>query len=226
VKALKIATVIAVIALISVSLTLVSALEQNEATADVFWSNHEPSPGDVVTVRINFQSSSQNQLQIAYIGVHADWMPETLYAGPNLSQNPVTVPSAGSYMSDSISIPIPANLTIGAHTYYVGVNGGDSTGATFEWTSSPVTITILPASAHTATPTANPSGGDTQTPAGSNWLLYGVVSAAVVVLVILLIVVLMMRRKRSAPKQTVQPTQKSETPQPEEQPDSGKDFNI
>ncbi len=224
-KALKIATAIAVIALISVSITLVSALEQNEATADVFWSNHTPSVGDLVTVKINFQSSSQNQIQITNIGVHGDWMPTDRYYGPSFSpENPVTVPSSGSYMTGDIQIPITGD--IGTHTYFVGVNGVDSTGAEVIWTSDQATITFLPPGSNTATPTVNPSGGDTQTPAGSNWLLYGVVSAAVVVLVILLIVVLMMRRKRSAPKQTVQPTQKSETPQPEEQPDSGKDFNI
>jgi preprotein translocase subunit SecG len=225
VKVLKIATVIAVIALISVSLTLVSALEQNEATADVFWSNHSPSVGDLVTVRINFQSSSQNQILITNIGVHGDWMPTDRYYGPSYSpENPVTVPSSGSFMTGEIQIPLTGDA--GTHTYYVGVNGVDSTGANVEWTSTPATITFLPPGSNTATPTANPSGGDVQTAAGPNWLVYGTVIAAAIVLVILIVVLLMMRKKRSAPRQTMQPTQKPETPQPEEQPDTGKDFDI
>jgi flagellar biosynthesis/type III secretory pathway M-ring protein FliF/YscJ len=132
-------------------------------------------------------------------------------------------------MSDPIAIQIPASAEMGTHTYYVGIDGTDSTGETLDWTSSPVTITVVPQSA--ATPTANPSGGSTQTEASPNWLLYGTVIAAAVVLVVLLIVVLMMRKKRSVTKPTVQPTQKPEAPKPEEekpeeQPDTGKDFNI
>ncbi len=224
-KPIKIATVIAIIAVISVSISLVAALGANEATADVFWSNHTPSVGDSVSVRINFQSSSQNQIQITNIGIHGDWMPTDRYYGPSFSaQSPVTVPSSGSYMTDAIQIPITG--TVGSHTYYVGVNGVDSTGATVEWTSAPATITFLPPGSTTPTPTVNPSGGNTQTSMQApNWLMFALVGAAAAVLVVLLVIV-MLRRKHSVPKPTAAPAPKTQEPPPEDRPGSGQDFDI
>jgi len=228
---IKIATVIAVITLTMISISSVSSIGSNEATTDVFWSNSRPGPGETVTVRINFQSNSQNQIQIYAIGIHGDWMqnqPNPVFAGPNYSSRPVTVLSSGSHFTEPITIQIPADISLGTHNYYVGVDGIDSTDTAFSWNSPTATITIETPHGTTAPGATNSKNNNNQAPMGNpNWLVYAAVIAAVAVLVVLIFVV-MMRRRRSAPQQTVASPQKHDEQYPGDDFNSGQeqDFNI
>ncbi|MGB9925546.1 MAG: hypothetical protein ACPLIG_02640 [Candidatus Bathyarchaeales archaeon] len=122
----------------------VSALESNELTASLFWSNSLLYQGDMATVRISLKSSSTDQLFIYYIGIHFDWMPEGGFYGYDLSDNPVLIPSGGNYIFDPISIQIPINTTAGEHSYFVGIEGRQGSTTAFSWDSPPSTVQIHP----------------------------------------------------------------------------------
>ena len=125
---------------------LVSALNADEASVSLFWSSQTVYQGDTITVRITFQSNSADQLNIYYIGLHFDWMPSDAFYGRDLSANPMPIPSSGNYMFDPIAIQIPANVSTGSHSYFVGVDGTQGSSSSFTWNSSASTIQIHAAS--------------------------------------------------------------------------------
>lgn len=142
-------------ALISISLICVlcvnsvSALESNEITVALYWSSQVLYQGDIATVRISLKTTSTEQLFIYYIGIHFDWMPEGGFYGYDLSDSPVLIPSDGSssgsgYIFDPISIQIPINVSVGEHSYYVGIEGRQGSTTTFSWDSPPSTVRIHP----------------------------------------------------------------------------------
>jgi hypothetical protein len=57
------------------------------------------------------------------IGIHFDWMASDGFYGNDLSSSPVTIPSQGTHLFDAFSIQVPSNASVGAHSYYVGVDG-------------------------------------------------------------------------------------------------------
>jgi hypothetical protein len=119
-----------------------SALEQNEATVTLIWSNTAPYQGSVATVRVSFKSDYAEVLTVYYVGLHFDWMDSDTFVGPDLSDNPVIISGYGSYTFDPISVLIPENASVGTHSYFVGIDGleGDSTG--FSWDSPTQTLQI------------------------------------------------------------------------------------
>jgi hypothetical protein len=212
--------VITLIAAVFLSISLVAALEPGEASATVYWSKGSPSPGDIVTVTVNFQSNTENQLQLSAIGIHADWMEADRFYGPTFS-NPATVTGMGSYISESFTILIPADATIGSHSYYVGIEGAEATGAPFSWDSAQSTISISAASS--PTPTTSPKGGPLETP--HDWLIY--LAAIVAVVIILVVLLLFVRKKRGHRAPEAEPLDNQpKPPAPEENTASEQDFNI
>jgi hypothetical protein len=70
-------------------------------------------------------------------------MPSNSFSGPDLSDNPVTIPSQGIYIFDPIVIQIPLNASAGSHSYFVGIEGTEGISASsFSWNSSSFTIQI------------------------------------------------------------------------------------
>lgn len=65
-----------------------SALEQDEATVTLTWSNTTPYQGSSATVRVFFKSNYAEELTIYYLGLHFDWMDSDTFVGPDLSDNP------------------------------------------------------------------------------------------------------------------------------------------
>jgi hypothetical protein len=123
--------------------SLVSALNQDEASVSMFWSSQQVYPGDTVSIRITFKSNYAEQLRIYSIGLQFDWMPSTGFSGHDLADNPVTVPSQGTYIFDPIVIQIPLNASAGSHSYFVGIDGTEGISASyFSWNSSSSTIQI------------------------------------------------------------------------------------
>ena len=123
--------------------SLVSALNQDEASVTLSPPNLTGYHGDTISIRITFKSSSADQLKIYRIGLQFDWMPSDSFSGLDLSDSPVTVPSQGTYIFDPIAIQIPLNATAGPHSYFVGIDGTEGLSASsFSWNSPSFTIEI------------------------------------------------------------------------------------
>jgi hypothetical protein len=121
---------------------VVSALEQDEATVTLIWSNPTPYQGSSATVRASFKSNYAEILTIYYVGIHFDWMDSDTFVGPDLSANPVSIPGYGSYTFDPISVVIPENASVGTHSYFVGIDGLDEQSTAFSWDSQTLTVQI------------------------------------------------------------------------------------
>jgi len=134
-------TAISIICILCCS--LVFALNPDEASVSLVWSSQTVYQGDVVSVRITFESNYAEQLVIDHIGLHFDWMDADSFYGSDLSDNPVTVPSYGTYIFDPIGIQIPVNVSAGAHSYFVGIDGAEGLSfSSFTWDSPILTIQI------------------------------------------------------------------------------------
>jgi len=124
------------------SIGFVSALEPGQASVSLSWSTQAFFQGDIVTVRITFSSNSSDQLMVVGYGLQFDWDPDRFY-GHDISEDPVTVPGYGTYIFDPITIQIPANISTGVHSYFVGVDGVEGYSLTeFSWDSPASTISV------------------------------------------------------------------------------------
>jgi flagellar basal body-associated protein FliL len=211
-KLLRISLVAVFVVAVFVSVGLVSALNQNDASAQVFWGGSDPIlPGDMVLARINFTNYLSQPLQIQAIGLNFDWQNETQFYGHDLSTSPQTVAASGSYLCDPIIIQVPYTVSLGPHNYNVGVDGLDASGTAFSWDGPTTSIVIGASTQGTPTPSSstNPGGGG-QTGSPQNWTIYIIAAIAVVAIIIAVIFLFMEIRKR--PKK---PAQKAEKQAPE-----------
>lgn len=205
----KITLALTSIMIIALCAGLVSALMPDDASVSVVWMDQSVQRGETVTLRITFNSTSDNQLVIERLGLHFDWMETNQFYTYDLSTNPVTVPAQGSYVFTSVPIQIPPYATTDSHTYYVAIDGKEGTELTsFGWDSEEFTMEIVASSTPTATPTTSPSGGG-GTGNAQDVVVVIIVAIAIVVIVILVIVVLMMRRKL---KQATAPATSNQSP--------------
>lgn len=118
------------------------ALDQDEANVSVTWSNTTLYQGSGVTVTVVFDSDSSEELTIYYVGLNFDWMDSDAFVGPDLSNNPVTISAYGSHTFGPIAILIPENVSVGAHNYFVGIDGLEGESAGFSWDSPTQTLQI------------------------------------------------------------------------------------
>jgi hypothetical protein len=123
---------------------LVSALEDENISITPSWSKATPSQGDSVTVTLRLTSTSSEQIRIYRVGLHFDWMAEGSFFTLDLTSDPVTVPSQGLQIFDSLAIQIPVDASIGSHSYYVAIDGAEAPYyESFSWDSSSFTVEIL-----------------------------------------------------------------------------------
>ena len=227
VKTLKIASIVTFLALVFVSMGIVSALNASEASVTSFWSIAEPSPGQLVTVNVTFQSSSSQALYIYRMGLHADWMASGSFATLDFQDDPEVVEAGGIYVA-KFPIQIPATASIGTHSYSIAADGFDQSGASFQWDSSAFSITISPQQSASTSPTATPD--DTQANGGlSSVILYAAIILVVAIVAILVAIIVMKKRGRKLPAArplpaAPQPNQPESSP-PEQKPEE-KDFTI
>jgi heme/copper-type cytochrome/quinol oxidase subunit 2 len=132
------------------SVSLVSALEADEASVSLSWSSETIYQGGRVNVIITFQSNSADELDIEYVGIQFDWMASDAFYGRDLSANPVTIASGGSHTFEAIGINIASDVSAGEHSCFVGIDGVQNY-LGFSWNSPSSTITILDASEKTFT---------------------------------------------------------------------------
>ena len=228
-KLIRLSIIVALLTITFLCVGFAAALDQDEASTHVFFVPETGQPGQTVSVTIFFTSTSTDELTINYLGLHFDWMASDQFYGFNLSSTPVTIPVGGDpHMFDPINIQIPADASIGAHTYTIGIDGTQGSSATpFSWSSTAAVLTVTGANGQTAapTPTSTNSGG-TQPAGQPDYLLYGVIAAVVVIFVVLGLVLMRQRKRPQAKPETQQGTTQPETPGPPPKSNPEQDFNI
>ncbi|MCW3996425.1 MAG: hypothetical protein NWE98_09820 [Candidatus Bathyarchaeota archaeon] len=214
-KILKIALIVSLVSLICLSCSVVYALESNELLSTTRFSNDTPNPGDSIYVRVMFESNTDEQLQLQYIGFHFDWMEAEGFIGFNYSSTPISIEPHGTYTTPPLSVKIPTTAAVGAHTFYLGVDGVEGASQTpFSWDSPTGTIAVGGSSA-TIKPTVKPSnggGGGTQTSSPLTWLIIGTVIAVVAVVIVMMLLIFKQRRRRAAVPTAAETTSPAETP--------------
>ncbi len=244
-KTIRIAALVALIAVICVSFGLVSAVSSSDASATTVFSSSTPKQGQTITVSVTFTNHLDSNLRVFYIGIHGDWMASDGFYGQDLSDDPQTVAAGGSYTADTFTITIPASASLGSHSYYIGVDGLDASSNTFSWNSAEATITVVAGSSGTSGPTgtSNPTNGGTQGNT-EEWLPYIAVIAAAAVVAIIVVLTILQKKKRKqppaatapaaqpAPEQPKPPAPQPEQPkaeepkQPAQKPESDQEFTI
>ena len=118
-----------------------NALEQNELVASVVMTNQNAYAGGTILASIYLKNNSPDILTIQKVGIQFDWMPSDQFLGYDLSDKPIVIiPSADQFV-DTIPIILPENVTLGEHSYFVGINGRNSTGD-FTWDSQTFTLLV------------------------------------------------------------------------------------
>jgi hypothetical protein len=182
--------------------------------------------GEYSSVHFQFFSNTQKTLKVYNVGIHFDWMDKDQLIGIDLSSYPKTVAPMSSAVFDLINYTVPNNAQIGSHKYYIGIDGYDSDGNPFSWTSAESTITVV--SSSSSQPGTSPTGTDqtqNQQNLDMNLLIYGAIIAAVVVVIA---VIAVMMRKRGNNKPTKTDDNQTPSPAPEQKPaqQPGQDFSI
>ena len=141
-------TAVSIIIICVFNIGLVSALDADEASVSVLLSSQTIYQGSMANVEITFQSSSSDNLDVDYIGIQFDWMASDAFYGRDLSDDPVLISSGGSHTFEAITINIPSDVSVGEHSYFVGIEGLQNY-VSFSWDSPSFTIEILDASEKT-----------------------------------------------------------------------------
>jgi len=119
-------------------------LDQNEARVTMVWSDETPSPGNLVTVTVMFINDSPKDLSLYYFGLNFDWMESDQFVGHDLSDDPVTVQANGGYQYFSaVTVQIPEDATVGAHSYFVGIDGFEGDSDVFSWDSPTKVVSVV-----------------------------------------------------------------------------------
>lgn len=121
---------------------VVCGLDENQASVEVLLSTQETYRGDIIGIRVIFQSNYPGLLAIYNLGIHFDWMIEDSFVGHDLDDTPAVIPAYGSYTFDLLTLEIPHTAVDGEHTYFVGIDGlqGEDTG--FSWDSEMLTFNV------------------------------------------------------------------------------------
>jgi len=218
-------------------LSMVSALGSSEAAASVRWSKTSPQPGETVTITLSFENKLQRQIQVARIGINADWMPPDAggnpqFAGPQYFSNPVIVAAGETFTSETYSITIPSSIKSGIHTYYVAVDGYDYTGAGFSWDSADYTITIGGSNTGSSSPSPTATNSNTDkdnTPIDTLTVIAAITITGVIAVIV--IALFMSRRNKQPAPASAAPLANNQTwppaPKEDEEPsESQQNFDI
>jgi hypothetical protein len=104
------------------SIGVVSALTQDEASVTTSWLSSKYYQGDTASVRVIFQSNIAEVLEITRVSIQFDWMPSNDFYSVDLSANPVSIPSLGSYTFSLTNIPFLGGASAGSHSYFVSID--------------------------------------------------------------------------------------------------------
>jgi flagellar basal body-associated protein FliL len=219
VKTTKILFIVAFMFSLCVFSGLVAAFDQNSLSATPVFSKEAPNIGGQITIRITVQNNAGEELQIVRAGINFDWMDSNTFAGVDLGTTPQVVAAGSSYTTPPFIIQVPTNVTVGSHSYFLGVDGTESpTQTDFSWNSSSTTIIIVPANATgtTTVPTTIPTEGGSGTASTSPLTLIIYIAVIAIVAVIVVVLIVMFMEKRRKPKPSTEPKATPATPAAEQ----------
>ena len=123
---------------------VVSALDENDVSVTVTLSTQTAYSGGLLGARVTVvRQSYEEDITIAYLGLHFDWMDPDYFEGQNMSDNLVTLSFwSESFVSNLILVYIPENVSVGSHSYYVGIDGIQGTSTGFSWDSEMFTLNV------------------------------------------------------------------------------------
>ncbi len=121
---------------------VVFGFDTNDGAVTVTFSDETPAQGDVVLITVLFTNLGTGDLEVHYFGLNFDWMESTQFVGPDLSSNPVTVSAGGTYTFSPVTMQVPSNVSVGSHSYFVGIDGYEGQTDVFSWDSIPEVIVI------------------------------------------------------------------------------------
>jgi hypothetical protein len=170
-----------------------SALEQDEATVMVMGLSGTLYPGDDVNVTVVLLSSYSEELEIYQLGLHFDWMTSNIYSILNMSDNPVTIPSNGTY-AFPVTVSIPEDVDVGTHSYFVRIGGLHQDFTYFDW-KDPYnrTLSIQDSEEETYNEVVDVNSQQDQLS-----IIIGVVVVAVVAVLIIILVGVRKKRRKTA----------------------------
>ncbi len=228
-RATRIILTLSVLAILFVCVGVVAALDQDQASVNVFPTSETVAPGQAVGITLIFNNNSPDSLTLTSLGVHFDWMDSGGFFGFNLSSTPITVQAGGNYpFTQPINIQVPTTASLGNHSYYIGVDGTQGSSNTpFSWDSPASTILVSNGGGTGPTTTINPTSSSSQG-GGQDMLLYGVAAVVVIIVVLMVVIVVMRMRKKPAnlspaatPAESPMPTTPpTSSPSPETNPES------
>jgi hypothetical protein len=125
------------------NLGFVFALDSDGISITPSWTTATPSQGQTTSVKLYLTSKSSEQIVIYYIGINFDWMPSDSFIGLDLSDDPVVIAPSGIHIFDAMAIQIPENVSVGSHSYFIGIDGVEGSASSFSWNSPSFTLQIL-----------------------------------------------------------------------------------
>jgi hypothetical protein len=127
---------------------LVSALDPDDFSVSPSWSTPMYYQGDTASLKLIMSSNTTETLTVYYIGVHFDWMDEDSFSGRDLTSDPAVVESGEVYVFDPMAIAIPSDVSVGEHTYTIGLQVAEGTSSNLiAWDSRVRTMYIQHAGA-------------------------------------------------------------------------------
>ena len=118
-----------------------NSLEQTGLVAYVVLTNQDAYPGGSMLSSVYIKNNSTEILTIQGVGIQFDWMASDQFLGYDLSDDPIGIsPSADRYL-DPITIVLPEDVTLGEHSYFVGIDGTEGTDS-FTWDSQTFILVV------------------------------------------------------------------------------------
>jgi hypothetical protein len=122
---------------------VVFGFDANDGAVTVNFSDETPAQGSNIVINVLFTNLASTEIEVLRFGLHFDWMDSTQFVGPNLSDNPLTVPAGGSYTFSTIVLDIPSDVSVGSHSYFVGMDAfEEGQSESFSWDSTPDEIVV------------------------------------------------------------------------------------
>jgi hypothetical protein len=108
---------------LSSCLLTVKALNADEWSSNIAWSDSTYYQGDNGNAVVTFKSDCPDQLKITYVGLHFDWMNTNEYYRIDLSSNPVYLASGERNTFSTISFNVPSGVSVGSHRVTLLIEG-------------------------------------------------------------------------------------------------------
>jgi hypothetical protein len=122
---------------------VVFGFDTNDGAVTVTFSDETPAQGSTVVINVLFTNLGSKQIEVLRFGLHFDWMESTQFVGSDLSSNPLTIPAGGSYTFPTIVLEIPSDVSVGTHSYFVGMDAfEEGQSESFSWDSTPDEIVV------------------------------------------------------------------------------------